>query len=212
MQLPKEATFYDYLSAEYAEDEVTETLIDPLSAEGVSAMSSKDNSSHSSRKSHASGSSYGDGDMFGEVDPDYGEMLWDEKSGKKQKKKKRFSSKGSKAAAEGSSEGDEGGRVMRARCWMAQDFPMKLSQLLPLLDVIGTANKHMEKVSKFLSKYSKMDMFPVKLQVGGLNGSGGICVLQCWEECRCQALRIAGGCNSMIELPCNLLHSQQHQQ
>jgi hypothetical protein len=29
---------------------------------------------------------------------------------------------------------------------MAQSFPMSLAQLLPLLDVIGNANKHMAKV------------------------------------------------------------------
>jgi hypothetical protein len=31
---------------------------------------------------------------------------------------------------------------------MAQDFPMSLQQLLPLLDVIGNANKHMAKVRR----------------------------------------------------------------
>lgn len=166
LQLPKDATFFDYLSSEYAEDEVIETLIDPLSLEGISAMS-KDNSSHSRRSRASSSSSHGDGDMFGEADPDYSDMMWDEKANKKQKKKKKkFFGKSSTASeAGGAGDGDDGGRVMRARCWMARDFPMKLSQLLPLLNVIGTANKHMEKVSKFLSKYTEMDMFPVKLQV-----------------------------------------------
>lgn len=74
------------------------------------------------------------------------------------------------AAAEDSSSGSSsssaGGRVLRARCWMAEGFPMSMSQLLPLLDVIGsTANKHMGKVGKFLAKYSSMELFPVKLQV-----------------------------------------------
>lgn len=67
--------------------------------------------------------------------------------------------------------------MLRARCWMARDFPMSLAQLLPLLDVIGNANKHMAKVGKFLSKYSQLEMFPVKLQVRGLGWGGlGGCV------------------------------------
>ncbi len=56
-------------------------------------------------------------------------------------------------------------RVIKARCWMAQDFPMSLQQLLPLLDVIGTANKQLAKVGKFMRKYGAQDMslFPVKV-------------------------------------------------
>lgn len=38
------------------------------------------------------------------------------------------------------------GRKLTARCWMAQDFPMSLQQLLPVLDVISHANKHVAKV------------------------------------------------------------------
>eukprot|EP01025_Chloroclados_australasicus_P011006 TRINITY_DN1476_c0_g1_i4.p2 TRINITY_DN1476_c0_g1~~TRINITY_DN1476_c0_g1_i4.p2 ORF type:complete len:641 (-),score=64.94 TRINITY_DN1476_c0_g1_i4:470-2161(-) len=54
---------------------------------------------------------------------------------------------------------------LRGRCWMAQNFPMKLRQLLPLLEVIGQANKHLAKAANFMKKYSDMDMFPVKIQV-----------------------------------------------
>ena len=49
---------------------------------------------------------------------------------------------------------------------MATKFPMSLRQLLPVMDVIGHANKHLAKVSKFLNKYGDMDLFPVKFQVG----------------------------------------------
>lgn len=48
---------------------------------------------------------------------------------------------------------------------MAEDFPMSLQQLLPLLDVVGHANKHLSRVSKFMRKYGDMNMFPVKIQV-----------------------------------------------
>lgn len=182
LHLPKDATFYDYLSAEYAEDEVVETLIDPLSAEGMTAMQ---DSSSSSKKGHRKGgsSSYEGGDeLFADADGANGDsLLWDDRpisSSKSIKKNssKKGPSKGSKdtgaAGGEDDGSGSSSGRTMRAKCWMAQDFPMKLTQLLPLLNVIGTANKHLEKVSKFLSKYSDMDMFPVKVQVRNLGGGG----------------------------------------
>lgn len=42
---------------------------------------------------------------------------------------------------------------------------MSLRQLLPVMDVIGHANKHLGRMAKFLRKYGEMDLFPVKLQV-----------------------------------------------
>ena len=42
---------------------------------------------------------------------------------------------------------------------------MSLRQLLPVLDVIGNANKHLARVAKFLSNYGDLALFPVKLQV-----------------------------------------------
>ncbi|GMH32202.1 hypothetical protein BSKO_00036 [Bryopsis sp. KO-2023] len=56
-------------------------------------------------------------------------------------------------------------RKLTGRCWMAEDFPMSLQQLLPLLDVVGHANKHLGKVAKFMRKYGDMNMFPVKIQI-----------------------------------------------
>ena len=35
---------------------------------------------------------------------------------------------------------------MKARCWMAEDFPMSLQHLMPVLDVVGHANKHVARV------------------------------------------------------------------
>lgn len=57
------------------------------------------------------------------------------------------------------------GRKISAKCWMAQKFPMSLRQLLPVMDVIGHANKHLGRMAKFLRKYGDMELFPVKLQV-----------------------------------------------
>lgn len=46
----------------------------------------------------------------------------------------------------GSSSKPKKPRYFKGRCWMASDFPMSLRQLLPLLDVVGHANKHVAKV------------------------------------------------------------------
>lgn len=63
------------------------------------------------------------------------------------------------------------GRKISAKCWMAQKFPMSLRQLLPVMDVIGHANKHLGRMAKFLRKYGDMELFPVKLQVRHLHVS-----------------------------------------
>jgi len=65
----------------------------------------------------------------------------------------------------GKSESKPKPKKLSGRCWMAQDFPMSLRQLLPLLDVVGQANKHLGRVSKFMRKYGDMNMFPVKIQI-----------------------------------------------
>ena len=56
-------------------------------------------------------------------------------------------------------------RRMTGKCWMAENFPISLTQLLPILEVVGNANKHIARVGKFLHKYGDMSLFPVKLQV-----------------------------------------------
>jgi hypothetical protein len=49
---------------------------------------------------------------------------------------------------------------------MAQEFPMQLRQLIPLLDIIGAANPQLAKVAGFLHKAEAAGaMFPVKVQV-----------------------------------------------
>ncbi|WIA08298.1 hypothetical protein OEZ85_007741 [Tetradesmus obliquus] len=181
LRLPKGASFDDYLAAEYEADEVTETLIDPLNPASMGPGGSSNGSKHRSRdkSSHAGydekgsltygGSSSAADDSMGlGSDADFEALMWNEpssSSSSSKKDKKAASKKGSSSSGEVDGAAAGGGRLLRARCWMAQDFPMQLAQLLPLLDVIGTANKHMAKVGKFLAKYSQMDMFPVKLQV-----------------------------------------------
>ena len=61
-------------------------------------------------------------------------------------------------------------RKITAKCWMAENFPMSLKNLLPVLEVIGNANKHLARVGNFLQKYGNKDLFPVKLQVPPLKG------------------------------------------
>ncbi len=38
-------------------------------------------------------------------------------------------------------------RKLTSRLWMAHDFPLSLHELQPVLDIIGHANKHIQKVS-----------------------------------------------------------------
>lgn len=50
------------------------------------------------------------------------------------------------AAEEEEQSRQHSGRKFKAKCWMAESFPISLQQLLPILDVIGEANKHLKKV------------------------------------------------------------------
>lgn len=68
-------------------------------------------------------------------------------------------------ASKAASDAGKSVRTITGRCWMAEDFPMSLQQLLPILSIVGNANKHLARVGKFLEKYGNMDLFPVKLQV-----------------------------------------------
>jgi len=60
---------------------------------------------------------------------------------------------------------------------MAEEFPMSLTQLLPVLEVISNANKHIGRVAKFLQKYGDMSLFPVKLQVSPVLQTLGLQVI-----------------------------------
>ena len=54
--------------------------------------------------------------------------------------------KAAEAAAASEAKKGKGGRKITARCWMAEEFPLSLQQLSPVLDVIGHANKHVARV------------------------------------------------------------------
>ncbi|KAK9802714.1 hypothetical protein WJX73_010521 [Symbiochloris irregularis] len=56
-------------------------------------------------------------------------------------------------------------RKMTAKCWMAANFPISMRQLIPILDIVAHANKHLGRVSSFMRKYGDMELFPVKLQI-----------------------------------------------
>jgi len=55
------------------------------------------------------------------------------------------------------------GRTVSAKVWMAKGLPISLDQLLPILDLIGSANGTMKKVSSFISKVSSQGCFLVKI-------------------------------------------------
>ena len=76
-------------------------------------------------------------------------------------------------------------KKLTGRCWMAEDFPMSLRQLLPLLDVVGHANKHLGRVSKFMRKYGDMNMFPVRIQVSLLTLSVHQLLICCHNRFLC---------------------------
>jgi len=56
-------------------------------------------------------------------------------------------------------------RKVTSRLWMAENFPISLSDFLPIMDIIGHANKHMKRVSEFMRKYGERSLFPVKIHV-----------------------------------------------
>ena len=55
------------------------------------------------------------------------------------------------------------GRRITARCWMAEDFPMSLKQLVPVLDVVGYANKHVARVGPHYHPDSAQFTHPLAL-------------------------------------------------
>lgn len=62
-----------------------------------------------------------------------------------------------------------GGRVeareINGRCWMAKDHPMTLKELLPLMEAMGAANKHVSAAIGFIKQYHDHSMFPMKVRV-----------------------------------------------
>lgn len=56
-------------------------------------------------------------------------------------------------------------REVNGKCWMAQHYPMTLAQLLPLLEAMGGANKHLGAVAGFIGQYKDHSMFPLRIRV-----------------------------------------------
>ncbi|KAL3142410.1 hypothetical protein ABBQ38_002745 [Trebouxia sp. C0009 RCD-2024] len=135
--IPKGATFAEYLSLSLPEDQVTEI---PLSLKAMQATSSK--------KSKERGVALTDAEK---AEAETVEALKDVKVSPRTPSKPDDMKKR--------------GRKISAKCWMATKFPMSLRQLLPVMDVIGHANKHLAKVTKFLRKYGDMELFPVRFQI-----------------------------------------------
>ena len=67
-------------------------------------------------------------------------------------------------------ESSGGGKPETARevtgcVWMATNFPLSLRQLLPLLEAVGAANKHIAAAAGFIAQKNSGSMFPVKFKV-----------------------------------------------
>lgn len=56
-------------------------------------------------------------------------------------------------------------REIKGVCWMAKDYPISLRQLLPLLEAVGGANKHIAAAAGFIAAYRNDSLFPVKIKV-----------------------------------------------
>jgi hypothetical protein len=56
-------------------------------------------------------------------------------------------------------------REIKGICWMAKDFPMSLRELLPLLEAVGGANKHIAAAAGFIGAYRTQNLFPVRIKV-----------------------------------------------
>ena len=58
-------------------------------------------------------------------------------------------------------------RKITARCWLAEGFPLTVDDLMPILDVMSHANKHLKKVNRFVQYWrgEHGGFFPVKVLV-----------------------------------------------
>ena len=167
------------------EDKVVETIIDPLNPGGMSMGAGNssgnamgdDSATNDLEKELRADSSSSSSSSRSEEDSAFGDG-WEAKgedaaSTTSSSDPTRASGGGASSSGGGGNKGDggaaaaaAGGRHVKARCWMAQEFPMQLRQLIPLLDIIGAANPQLAKVAGFLHKAEAAGaMFPVKVQV-----------------------------------------------
>lgn len=183
LQVPEGASYDDYLKLQPAEDNTEDLAMDTLSlathAGGSGRAAKRSSSGNSTPHIAADARTSMEHDLapmngFGEHDNQNGQGSTDKdtKGGRSRYGRKKASSAGDGTGSRGPGGGNgapaKKGQTTRrfsGRCWMASEFPMGLRQLMPLLEVVGHANKHMKKVAKFLQKYGDLQLFPVKVQV-----------------------------------------------
>lgn len=56
-------------------------------------------------------------------------------------------------------------REFRGTVWLAPDFPMKISDLLPIFKLLAPSGQHFKKLEEFLSMQMPHDGFPVKVDI-----------------------------------------------
>lgn len=137
--LPKDATFKDYIEQDIPQDIQREDNVNPLSANMLGGPSGGPKGQSVAPMESAGPA---DLDALGAPNDLHSHHKKDTKDSKAKKPKR-----------------------VTARCWMAENFPLSLRQLMPLLEVMSSANKHLAKVSKFMNKFGDMNLFPVKVQV-----------------------------------------------
>jgi hypothetical protein len=82
-----------------------------------------------------------------------------------------------------------------SRCWLARGHPLSLAQLIPLLDVVATGNKHFAQAAAFLRRFPSDVYFPVRVQVGGplllLEPSRAACMWAAYAKHACTHAKAA---------------------
>jgi len=61
-------------------------------------------------------------------------------------------------------EGDAGS-VLRARLWLAPDFPLKVYDMILLLRIVAVPNKHARRLATALEQFASQPVFPMKISV-----------------------------------------------
>ncbi|CAG9460116.1 unnamed protein product [Pedinophyceae sp. YPF-701] len=56
-------------------------------------------------------------------------------------------------------------RTFKSKWWMADGFPLKVEQLLPILDLFGSGNPAFERVSAFIRGSVRGGLFPLRVQI-----------------------------------------------
>ena len=76
---------------------------------------------------------------------------------------------------------NESGTVVRARMWLAPNFPLNASHFLLLLDIIAVASRRVRKAQAALNQWQMRDAFPIKLHIPLL--------ITVWAQISCTAYK-----------------------